>query len=59
MSKQLATIQLDCPLEFVPAQFQAKAPQTETLVSLLRELEFMTLAKAFQGETPEHQSAGG
>ncbi|MCS6318111.1 MAG: DNA polymerase I [Nitrospira sp.] len=58
MSKQLATIQLDCPLEFVPAEFQAKAPQTETLVSLLRELEFMTLAKAFQGETPEQNRLG-
>ncbi|MBP8103042.1 MAG: DNA polymerase I [Nitrospira sp.] len=58
MSKQLATIQLDCPLEFVPAHFQAKAPQAEILVSLLRELEFMTLAKAFQGETPEHNRLG-
>jgi DNA polymerase-1 len=53
MSKQLATIEVDCPVEFVPAQFQAKAPHTEALVSLLRELEFMTLAKAFQGDTPE------
>ena len=58
MSRQLATIQLDCPLEFVPAHFQAKAPQAEILVSLLRELEFMTLAKAFQGETPEHNRLG-
>jgi DNA polymerase-1 len=58
MSKQLATIQLDCPLEFLPDHFQAKAPQTETLVSLLRELEFMTLAKAFQGETPEQNRLG-
>ena len=58
MSKQLATIQLDCPVEFSPAHFQAKAPQSETLVSLLRELEFMTLAKAFQGETPEQNRLG-
>ena len=58
MSKQLATIQLDCPLEFVPDHFQAKAPQTEALVSLLRELEFMTLAKAFQGDTPEQNRLG-
>lgn len=58
MSKQLATIQLDCPVEFSPTHFQAKAPQTETLVSLLRELEFMTLAKAFQGETPEQNRLG-
>ena len=31
---------------------------TDTLVSLLRELEVMTLAKAFQGETPEHNRLG-
>lgn len=58
MSKQLATIEIDCPVEFVPAQFQAKAPHTEALVSLLRELEFMTLAKAFQGDTPELNRLG-
>lgn len=58
MSRQLATIELDCPVEFVPAQFQAKAPQTDTLVSLLRELEFMTLAKAFQGDSPEPNRLG-
>ncbi|MCC6964945.1 MAG: DNA polymerase I [Nitrospira sp.] len=58
MSRQLATIQLDCPIEFAPAHFQAKAPQTDALVSLLRELEFMTLAKAFQGDTPEQNRLG-
>ena len=59
MSKRLATIQLDCPIEFLPAEFRAKAPHTETLVALLRELEFMTLAKAFQGDTPEQNRLGG
>ncbi len=58
MSRQLATIQVDCPIEFAPAHFHAKAPQTEALVSLLRELEFMTLAKAFQGDTPEQNRLG-
>ncbi|MGC3975836.1 MAG: DNA polymerase I [Nitrospira sp.] len=58
MSRQLATIQVDCPIELAPAHFQAKAPQTDTLVSLLRELEFMTLAKAFQGDTPEQNRLG-
>ncbi len=58
MSRQLATIQVDCPIEFAPAQFQAKSPQTETLVTLLRELEFMTLAKAFQGDAPEQNRLG-
>lgn len=58
MSRQLATIQVDCPIEFVPSHFQATAPQTGTLVSLLRELEFLTLAKSFQGETPEQNRLG-
>ncbi len=58
MSKHLATIQLDCPVEFASAQFQAKTPHNETLVGLLRELEFMALAKAFQGDTPEQNRIG-
>ncbi|MBA3753287.1 MAG: DNA polymerase I [Nitrospira sp.] len=58
MSRRLATIQMDCPIEFVSAEFRAKAPHTETLVALLRELEFMTLAKAFQGDTPEQNRLG-
>lgn len=31
MSKQLATIQVDCPIEFSQAQSHAKAPQREAL----------------------------
>lgn len=58
MSKRLATIQVDCPVDFTPAAFQATAPHTETLVALLRELEFMTLAKAFQGASPEQNRLG-
>ena len=58
LSKRLATIQVDCPFEFAPDQFQARAPHTETLVALLRELEFMTLAKAFRGDTPEQNRLG-
>lgn len=58
LSKQLATIQLDCPVEFDPARFQAKAPHREALVSLLRELEFMTLAKTFQGEVSGQDQSG-
>jgi DNA polymerase-1 len=58
MSKRLATIQLDCPIEFDQAQFQTKAPHAETLVGLLRELEFMTLAKAFQGDNHKQDRIG-
>ncbi len=48
LSKRLATIQVDCPIEFEPDQFKATSPHTEELTSLMRELEFMALAKAFQ-----------
>jgi DNA polymerase-1 len=48
LSKRLATIQVDCPVEFEPMQFKATPPHTDALVSLMRELEFTTLAKAFQ-----------
>ncbi len=58
MSKRLATIQVDCPVEFTPVRFKAKAPHTEMLVALLRELEFMTLAKTFQGDVPEENRLG-
>ncbi len=58
LSKRLATIQIDCPIDFAPAGFLAKAPHTETVVALMRELEFMTLAKAFQGDGPKQQRLG-
>ena len=48
LSKRLATIQLDCPVQFEPEQFKARSPHTDELAGLLRELEFTTLAKAFQ-----------
>jgi DNA polymerase-1 len=48
LSRRLATIQVDCPVEFDPGQFKATSPHTDELVTLMRELEFMTLAKTFQ-----------
>ncbi|MFO0766220.1 MAG: 5'-3' exonuclease H3TH domain-containing protein [Nitrospiraceae bacterium] len=48
MSKRLATIQLDCPVEFVPDQLKAASPHADALLALFRELEFTTLAKAVQ-----------
>ena len=53
LSKRLATIQLDCPVQFEPEQFRARSPHTDELVGLLRELEFMTLAKTFQPTAPQ------
>ncbi|MGH7257464.1 MAG: DNA polymerase I [Nitrospiraceae bacterium] len=59
LSKRLATIQLDCPVEFAPEHFRARSPHTEELVGLLRELEFMTLAKAFQPAAAQDTSLVG
>ena len=46
--RRLATIQLDCPVQFEPEQFRARSPHTDGLPLCCRELEFTTLAKAFQ-----------
>jgi DNA polymerase-1 len=54
LSRQLATIELDCPIEFDRARFRVVPPPTEPLVALLRELEFPTLLKALQ-PTPAAQ----
>ncbi|MET0515503.1 MAG: DNA polymerase I [Nitrospiraceae bacterium] len=56
LSKRLATIQLDCPVQFEPEQFKARSPHTDELVGLLRELEFMTLVKAFQPAAAQETS---
>jgi DNA polymerase-1 len=48
LSRKLATIQVDCPVEFDPERFKVAPPAPEPLVALLRELEFPTLLKAFQ-----------
>ena len=46
LSRRLATIQVDSPVEFNPERFQVRPPPTEPIVTLLRELEFPTLLKA-------------
>ncbi|MEW6543692.1 MAG: DNA polymerase I [Nitrospirota bacterium] len=57
LSRQLATIRVDCPVDFQPDRFRAGSPSTEALVALLRELEFTTLLKSIQpagqAETPQ------
>ncbi len=52
MSKRLATIQLDCPVEFAPEELKATTPDAEALLALFRELEFTTLAKSLQSSRP-------
>lgn len=48
MSRRLATIEMESPVDFDPAAFQIKPPHMELLSDLLRELEFTSLLKSFQ-----------
>ena len=59
MSRRLATIEMESPVEFDPAAFQIKPPQMEPLSDLLRELEFTSLLKSFQAsnEPPRTEQA--
>ena len=50
LSRRLATIQMDAPMDFDPAKFRVTPPPPGPLVDLLRELEFPTLLKAVQPE---------
>ena len=53
LSRRLASIQLDAPIEFDPDRFRVGPPSPGPLVPLLRELEFHTLLKAVQPEAEE------
>jgi DNA polymerase-1 len=48
LSRRLATIQVDCPIEFDCEAFRLMPPPSEPLIALLQELEFSTLLKAIQ-----------
>ena len=48
LSRRLATIHVDCPIEFEGDAFKLMPPPSEPLIALLRELEFSTLLKAIQ-----------
>ena len=50
VSKELATILLDCPVEFNESLFKKKTPDQEGILDLLSELEFTRLAKRILGE---------
>ena len=47
MSKALATINLEVPVEFDEEELKAKEPDLPALMSLFEELEFKTLSKRF------------
>ncbi|TAJ35184.1 MAG: DNA polymerase I [Nitrospirae bacterium] len=53
LSRQLATIHIDAPVDFEPARFRVAPPPTEPLVALFREMEFPTLLKAI---LPGHET---
>lgn len=47
LSKRLATIQTDVPVDFDAEQLQAREPDIKKLLELFEELEFKTFAKRF------------
>ena len=51
MSKKLATIILNCPIEFDEEQLIMKDPNPEKLKAVFAELEFKTLSQRILGET--------
>jgi len=53
LSKKLATIILDCPVEFNEKEFILSAPDKEKVIALLSELEFNRLSKRLLGEDVE------
>ncbi len=62
LSKQLATIKLDVPIEFNEADLEYVGPNENELKPLFEELEFRTLIKRIFGEevaTPESRKKAG
>jgi len=61
LSRKLATIHTDCPVEFDAQAFTTHPPDPERLAPLLRELEFSTLLKNIQtasGSAPAGEALG-
>lgn len=50
LSRELATIILDCPVEINLNEYKKKEPDNALLIGLLRELEFTSLLKQISGE---------
>jgi DNA polymerase I len=49
LSKQLATIQCDAPIEFLWDEWEIQEPDRESAAAMFQELEFTTLAKRILG----------
>ncbi len=58
MSKMLATINLEVPVEFNEEELRAKEPDVPALMALFEELEFKTFAKRFLEDYKRKQSFG-
>ena len=56
LSRKLATIDTQSPVEFHPDSYQIKPPHDEQLTDLLRELEFTSLLKSLQS-SPKQEDA--
>ena len=56
MSKNLATINLEVPVEFNEEELRAKEPDVPALMALFEELEFRTFAKRFLEDYKREQS---
>ena len=50
ISKKLATIILDCPVEFNASQYERKKINEDSLIKILKELEFNQLGKRILGK---------
>ncbi|MEK6680165.1 MAG: DNA polymerase I [Nitrospirota bacterium] len=50
LSRELATIILDCPVEINLNEYKKKEPDNALLIGLLKELEFTSLLKQISGE---------
>ena len=57
LSKKLATIETQSPVEFHPERYQVKPPHQDQLSDLLRELEFTTLLKNLQPSSKPESKA--
>ena len=63
LSKQLATIMLDCPVEFHEEDFELNSPDLEKVTEIFQELEFRraleNLRRIFNQEGSTYNEAGG
>ena len=52
LSKELATIKLDVPIDFVPSELEMERPDCRELVEIYRELDFNMFIREIEGDRP-------